>query len=380
MLLPFAVELTEGLELGPDLRLVRPLAQGGMASLWVARQESFGREVVVKVLAEQADASGAERFIREARVTSKVQSLHVVRILTESVAARAPGELPYFVMELLRGEDLATRLSRVGRLSMGETRTVVEHVALALEKAHGVGILHRDVKPANVFLTEVRGATVAKLVDFGIARDASEPSVGLTRPGSLMGTPPFMSPEQVAGDRDIDSRCDLWSLAVLAYSCLTGRLPFDGPTFSAVCVAIHLGRFERPSALRPELSARVDAFFARALCRERDLRYRGVRELAEAFRAATWSDSTHATLDPQDDPTMRLPTVRPEDAVAWATTTLLLLDDLDDPSDDPPHDGSTVDNLPIALGRPKSGVRPKSASALDRPSRVRALRPARGRA
>jgi serine/threonine-protein kinase len=324
-----------------------------MANLWVARHLMLGIEVVVKILGTTADtdATGRQRFLREARLTAKVSSLHVVRILDSEVGAAAVGGRPFLVMELLRGEDLAARISRKGRLSLGETLTVVEHIALALEKAHGMGIAHRDVKPSNVFLVEEPGGMVAKLIDFGIAKDDSEPHVELTRAGSLMGTPPYMSPEQVVGALDIDWRCDLWSLAVVAYSCLTGRLPFDGDTFGAVCVAIHAGRFDPPSFTRPELSPRVDAFFARALCSTLDLRYRGARELSEAFRAATWSDANASTLDGRATWTPGPPT---EDAMLWATTRLVL-DDLERVT---PELGSWGDNLPFELRLSRSGIRP----------------------
>jgi serine/threonine-protein kinase len=321
--------------------------------------------VVAKILGTTADAdsTGRQRFLREARLAAKVSSLHVVRILDSEVGATAVGDRPFLVMELLRGEDLAARIARTGRLSLGETVTVVEHIALALEKAHAMGIAHRDVKPSNVFLVEGPGGTVAKLIDFGIAKDDSEPHVELTRAGSLMGTPPYMSPEQVVGAEQVDARCDLWSLAVVAYSCLTGRLPFEGDTFGAVCVAIHAGRFDPPSVTRPELSERVDAFFARALCRTLELRYRGARELSEAFRAATWSDANAGTLDGSSSSSM---TTRPPpmqvDALLWATTRLAL-DDLERFT---PQKVATGDNLPFELRLSRSGIRPTARGRAER--------------
>jgi serine/threonine-protein kinase len=144
-----------------------------------------------------------------------------------------------------------------------------------------------------------------------------------------MGTPPFMSPEQVVNARDVDSRCDVWSLATVAYSCLTGKLPFEGETFGAICIAIHLGRFDPPSTERPELAASVDAFFAKALCPSIDHRYQSARALSEAFREATWSD---ASQDCSDDfsSTSRPP---PDRDSFYTATTLLLLDELDDHAD-----------------------------------------------
>jgi serine/threonine-protein kinase len=354
------VELYEGLQLGEQLRLLRPLAQGGMASLWVARHLTLGIEVVVKVLGTLADAdvTGRQRFMREARLAAKVSSLHVVRILDSDAGTAAVGDRPFLVMELLHGEDLAARIARKGRLSIGETVTVVEHIALALEKAHAMGIAHRDVKPSNVFLVDGPGGMVAKLIDFGIAKDDSEPHVELTHAGSLMGTPPYMSPEQVVGADAVDARCDLWSLAVVAYSCVTGRLPFEGDSFGAVCVAIHAGRFDPPSVSRPELSERVDAFFARALCRTLELRYRGARELSEAFRAATWSDANATTLDG----TTARPPPMGVDAMLWATTRLVL-DDLERFT---PQSAPTGDNLPFELRLSRSGVRPTARGRTER--------------
>jgi serine/threonine-protein kinase len=331
-----------------------------MANLWVARHLALDTEVVAKILgtAADADSAGRQRFLREARLAARVSSLHVVRILDSGVGATAVGDRPFLVMELLRGEDLAARISRKGRLSVAETMTVVEHIALALEKAHGMGIAHRDVKPSNVFLVEGPGGFVAKLIDFGIAKDDSEPHVELTRAGSLMGTPPYMSPEQVVGAADIDSRCDLWSLAVVAYSCLTGRLPFDGDTFGAVCVAIHAGRFDPPSVARSELSPRIDAFFARALCRTLELRYRGARELSEAFRAATWSDANASSLEGS----AATPGPAVEDAMLWATTRLAL-DDLERVG---PDSGSSVDGLQLDGRLAESGILPTARGRAER--------------
>src|SRR5580704_3725045 len=280
------MELFKGREMNECLRLVRPLAEGGMANLWVADHRTLGVEVVVKILAPRAgkEATARRRLMREARVTAKASCPHVVRVFDSDEGTVSGTNEAFLVMELLQGEDLSERIQREGRLSIGETLTIVEHVSLALERAHAVGIVHRDVKPENVFLVEARDGMVAKLVDFGIAKDMSETQIDLTRADAMMGTPPYMSPEQVVSARDVDSRCDVWALAVLAYSCLTGKTPFDGKTFGAMCVAIHRGQFEPPSSERPDLSASVDAFFAKALRRPIELRYQSAQALYEGFR------------------------------------------------------------------------------------------------
>jgi len=352
------VNLHEGLELNSHLRLVRPLAEGGMANLWVARHAGLGSDVVVKILdpTTAKEATAKHRLMREARVAAKVSGPHVVRILDREEGCFSEDGDPFLVMELLEGEDLSARIARRGRLSIGETVTIVEHMSLALESAHDAGIIHRDVKPANVFLTVVPdGKTVAKLVDFGIAKDVSEVTVGITRADALMGTPPFMSPEQVVGARDVDARCDVWSLAVVAYSCLTGKTPFDGGTFGAICIAIHLGRFDPPSFERPELSAAVDAFFAKALCPVIDLRYQSARAQCTAFREATGAD-----VPPLDTQDAAAPSARAhsDEARLSDATTLLVLDDLDE-AYDATQRCATLEmmNWPFDLSRPVSGVR-----------------------
>lgn len=348
------MDLHEGLELNERVRLVRPLAKGGMADLWVAEHTALGVEVAVKILAPATaqEPTARRRLVREARVTSKVRCPHVVRVLDQGLAF---GDDPFVVMELLHGEDLAARIERAGRLSVAETRTIVQHVSLALQEAHGVGVIHRDVKPANVFLTEAPEGLLAKLVDFGIAKDLSEAMIDLTRADAVMGTPPFMSPEQVQSPRDVDSRCDLWSLAVVAYSCLTGKIPFDGETFGAVCIAIFLGRFDLASRERPELGASVDAFFAKALCQSIEHRYQSARAFATAFREATCSEVC------PDDGDGSGPMSQAQ-ARVYTAATLLVLDGVDDAPDG--ADVETTDNLPFELARPRSGVQPRTRAGV----------------
>jgi serine/threonine-protein kinase len=295
---------------------------------------------------------------------------HVVHVLDCDGGRSGDGE-PFLTMELLRGEDLASRIARRTYLSIGETTTVVEHIASALDAAHGWGVVHRDVKPGNVFLVDTPQGFVAKLIDFGIAKDGLALSLELTLHGTVMGTPAFMSPEQLVGARDVDSRCDVWSLAIVAYACLTGELPFEGESFGSVCVAVAGGHFDAVSRVRPEVSTAVDAFFARALHPDIALRYQTPRELADAFREAAWAD---ANLDVAVD-------------VVWSgddktrATTLLVLDDLDDlpvrrpaPVGRPAMESGTDDNVPFDLRLPASGVRARVCSGKDAGERA-----ARGR-
>src|SRR5262249_36668765 len=150
---------------------------------------------------------------------------HVVQILDHGVTTEG---LPYIVMELLEGEELAQRIERLGRLTVRDTAIIVGQGSRALSKAHSLGIVHRDIEPENVFLTEIEGEVHVKVLDFGIAKKADASLGPLTSTGSSMGTPHFMSPEQIVSAKGVDGRSDLWSLGVVAYQCLTGALPFTG--------------------------------------------------------------------------------------------------------------------------------------------------------
>ena len=326
------MDLHEGLEISGRLRLLRPLAQGGMAQLWVAEHRTLGVEVVVKVLTPQAsrEATAKWRFMREARVTARIRSPHVAHVLDYDEGTLSEENDAFLVMELLAGEDLASRMDREFWVSLALARTIVEHVAAALEVAHGLGVIHRDVKPENIFLVDGPSGVTAKLVDFGIAKDAAEEMLELTLADAVMGTPHYMSPEQMISARDVDSRCDVWSLAVVAYACLTGTTPFDGSTFGAVCVATHRGVFSRPSRERPGLSASVDAFFTRALSIGIAARYPTARALCDAFLQATAADALVEARRGGPRTRMRKAPVPSAGAAVPAASTHLVLDDLDD--------------------------------------------------
>jgi eukaryotic-like serine/threonine-protein kinase len=253
-----------GMLLGDSVRLDRHLSDGGMASLWLAERVDRGERVVVKFLspAIAREPKAVERLRREAEIASRLTDPHIVRIY-EFVDEPAP----CLVLEWLDGEDLATRLATHGPLSVDETCEIVQQAASALESAHAVGVIHRDVKPENLFLTDSRGELLVKLLDFGVATvdtvDAEAPR--LTGAGTTVGTPLYMSPEQLMDASTVDARCDVWSLAVVAYACLTGRAPLEGRSFVSVCVALQRCEFVAPSHFRPDLPVAIDAFFARAL-------------------------------------------------------------------------------------------------------------------
>jgi serine/threonine-protein kinase len=195
----------------------------------------------------------------------------------------ADGATPYLVMELLQGEDLATRLLRERRLPVAEVARVLCQVARGIRCAHEAGLVHCDLKPANLFLAESDGEEVVKILDFGLAMEAGGPPASEGR-GTIMGSPHYMSPEQAHG-RVMDHRSDLWSLAVLAFQALTGELPFPGTRLADVLLKVCSAPVPRLSEVAPDLPEALDDFFACALRRDPAHRYQSAMEMAEAFVA-----------------------------------------------------------------------------------------------
>jgi serine/threonine-protein kinase len=282
----------------PNLRLVRPLGHGGMGVLWIAQHRTLDSEVVVKFLSDELadDAAAAERFAREAAAAARVKSPHVVQILDYGVTASAT---PFIVMELLEGRDLGAHIEVHGALSREETTAVVHQLAKALMKTHAAGLVHRDVKPSNIFLCDGDGDLFVKLLDFGIAKRAPSAEVQSTGSGRCVGTPRYMSPEQIVGD-GVDARSDLWSLGVVAFECLTAKRPFEGETLGALALAIHTLPLPRPTDVMPSLPPEMDAWFARACARPVEERFASAIEAAESLARALGVD-VRATRAPVRD-------------------------------------------------------------------------------
>jgi eukaryotic-like serine/threonine-protein kinase len=269
-------------------RLESPLARGGMGSVWTARHILLDAPVAIKFIVPSGGGSeaGRTRFEREAKAAAMLQSPHVVRIYDYGVEA----ETPYLVMERLEGQDLAERLAERGRLSLPETVAIVTQVARALRRAAEAAIVHRDLKPSNVFIVggdEEDGGEIVKVLDFGVAKAPRISLSGdITRNGTIVGSPRYMSPEQARSSGAVDHRSDLWSLAVIAYRALTGRVPFPGDELAEVILNVCTERPPPPSQIAPELGPEIDEFFARALDRDPGKRFQTARALALAFAAA----------------------------------------------------------------------------------------------
>jgi serine/threonine-protein kinase len=272
----------------PNVRLVRPLGAGGMGSVWIADHLALKTEVVVKFMAAElaAHPDAKARFEREAAASANVKSPHVVQVFDYGVTE---GGVPYIVMELLEGRDLASYMNQLGAIPPRDVVEIVGQVCKALTKAHGVGIVHRDIKPENIFLCGADGGEAfVKILDFGIAKADSTKLGSGTRTGQVVGTPYYMSPEQIVGAKSVDLRADLWSLGVVVFEALAGRRPFEGETVGGLTLAIH-GPTPSLTAINGSLPSAVDAWFARACAKDASERFASARELSQALSEALGS-------------------------------------------------------------------------------------------
>jgi serine/threonine-protein kinase len=275
------MQLVPGTVIAGRYRLERPLAAGGMGAVWVARHVSLQTEVAVKVMTSSlaGSAPARARFGREARSAASLRHPNVVAVVDSGIEE----DTPYLVMELLRGESLEERLARTNRLPLEVLVPIASQIGRGLRKAHEAGIIHRDLKPGNVFLAREDDEEIVKLLDFGIAKEIDVSLGEHTKTSELMGSPHYMSPEQLRSAKKTDVRSDLWSFGVVLYRALTGAIPFPGDTLAEVMVQVFSSPFPLPSQLVPGLSPAVDAYFQRALARDPAERFQSVREMIDAF-------------------------------------------------------------------------------------------------
>ncbi len=288
----FALNSTEAQLLAPGRVIAEKyaieavLGAGGMGVVARARHLVLGTYVVVKLLrAPDASDESVRRFLREARAGAALDSEHIARVIDAGLCSGRP----YLVLEHLEGRDLAQELEERGALPVEEAVCHVLQVCEALATAHARGIVHRDIKPANLFLTRsVDGSPLVKVLDFGIAKAAEDSGVatmdsGLTHTSAIMGSPRYMSPEQLEHTAAVDARTDLWSLGAVLYELCAGKPAFDAPTLAALATAI-LTRPPPPlDELRPDLPQGLGRVIARCLEKDRDLRFSSVAELARAL-------------------------------------------------------------------------------------------------
>ena len=264
--------------LGDAFRLERELARGGMSRLFLATETSLNRQVVVKVLPPESTSEvSTERFKQEIELAAHLQHPNILPVLT----AGTRNQLLYYLTPYIPGESLRHRLTREGRLPTADATRILHEIADALAYAHAEGVIHRDIKPENILLEGGH----AVLTDFGVARALVESRSGdrLTDTGLALGTPGYMSPEQAAGERNVDARADVYALAVVGYEVLAGFPPFAGPTAQAV-IAAHLTLTPKPLAdLRPEIPPEVANAIARALAKDPNARLQTAAQFRDAL-------------------------------------------------------------------------------------------------
>jgi serine/threonine-protein kinase len=264
-----------GETMGDKYRVERVLGQGGMGVVVAARHLALDERVAIKFLVGEPSESSIERFLREARAAAKVKGEHVCRVF--DFGRLETGE-PYIVMEYLDGTDLARKVDNEGRQPPSLVAGWIIEACDALAEAHALGIVHRDLKPANLFVaTRPDGSTSTKVLDFGISKLPSQAQ--MTRTTTMMGSPAYMSPEQMESSRGVDARADVWSLGVVLYELLSGLPPFRGESMIELALRIR-EREPKPLDDVPEELARV---VAKCLAKKASDRYSSVAELAAAL-------------------------------------------------------------------------------------------------
>ena len=286
--------LPEGAVVAERLRIVRLLGAGGMGAVYEVEHLITKHRRALKLLhAEVAKSPRViERFLREASAAGRVGNPHIVETFDAGKTER--GE-PYIVMELLKGRSLAALLDARGSLELAEATDLLVQACEGVQAAHAAGIVHRDLKPDNLFVVEGERPFV-KIVDFGISKfdPGKTGTSSATVDGSVMGTPYYMSPEQVRGAQHVGIASDIYALGVVLYECLVGRRPFEAPTLPQLAILIHEGQYEKASLLRPGLPPALDELIARTLAPRAQDRFQSAAELAAALRRAT--EGTAQTL------------------------------------------------------------------------------------
>jgi serine/threonine-protein kinase len=268
--------------IGEKYVVERVIGQGGMGIVLAARHAELQQRVAVKVLPDSQadDGEMVERFMREARAAARLKSEHAVKVI--DVGRRKRSGAPYIVMELLQGEDLGALVERGGQLAIPDAVDFVLQACEAVAEAHALGIIHRDLKPRNLFLSmRIGGARpIVKVLDFGLAKRIDYQDKSLTSTQAVMGSPQYMSPEQMRSSRDVDIRTDIWSLGVCLYELLCGRVPFESDAVAVLCAMVLKDPAPPATTFRRDLPLPLEAILARCLAKDPSQRFANVGELA----------------------------------------------------------------------------------------------------
>jgi serine/threonine-protein kinase len=278
-------ELAPGAFIAERYRVLRKIGEGGMGVLYACLDTVLSREVAVKLMQRSlaAEPQVAERLMREAMLAAQLRR-HVAQVF--DCGMLQTGE-PYIVMELLSGRDMYAVLRESGPVTPEELSAVMLQVCEGLAEAHAQGIIHRDLKPENLFCaTEPDGGVLIKIVDFGVSKQlSSRRQRSQTNPTESVGSPQYMSPEQITTPAEVDARTDIWSLGVVMYELLTGVQPFRGAGTAQVCAAVLTEPVPPLSQHRPDVSPALEFIVRRCLEKDRKRRFSDVRQLAAALAA-----------------------------------------------------------------------------------------------
>jgi serine/threonine-protein kinase len=292
-----------GTVLAERYAIIRKIGEGGMGAVYEARHAIIGKRVAVKVLLEKflENRELIARLLQEARLASSIGHENIVDVTDYGTTSDGRA---FVVMEFLDGEALAQLVIRDAPLPVERSLGILRQVCSALSAAHAKGIVHRDVKPENIYLVRRGDVDFVKVVDFGVSKAVHSREEGadvqrLTRTGTVLGTPLYMSPEQARGGDDVDHRADIWGAGLMLYECLTGEVPFRANNYLGVISQVLTQETVPPSQLRPELgiSAAVDRVVMRALERDRDRRYQEMAEFEHDLERLLAGDSTVALRD-----------------------------------------------------------------------------------
>ena len=327
-------------------RLERELGRGAMGTVWAAVHATLGQRVAIKLIAgeQSRSAEARQRFSVEAKAAARLRSRHVVQVYDDG---ETPDGTPYIVMEYLEGETLEQRLERDEDMGLPEAVRITTHVGRALARAHAQSVVHRDLKSGNIFIAKSDDdelGWVAKVLDFGVAKVLTEvhgPST--TKTGTIVGTPLFMSPEQIRGASHVDHRADLYSLGMVFYNMVTRAHAFDGPSYSDVLVAICTESLPDIRVAAPWLPPSLSAWFDKACARERERRFQSADEMIEALQDAC-------------GPASRLSRPSLPDEISGPSGTLV--------GHVPPHTAATL--MADAVGLAPSGTPAHAPSSIGR--------------